>query len=60
MDAVNSVDTEVITASAEAEKARQAQEQQKAEEVRAQQAQTSQPVVKTASDVLGAYVNITA
>ena len=63
MDAVSSVDTDVIMANAEAERARQAQEQQRAEEARldqVRQAQVSQPVVKTASDVLGAYVNITA
>ena len=63
MDGVSSVDRDVSAANLEAEKIRLEQEMRRAEDARqeqARQAMASQPVVQTASDVLGVYVNITA
>jgi hypothetical protein len=65
MDSVGSVDMDVARASDEAERIRQLEEQRKADEARQAQIQQAQasasrPEVRTATDVLGTYVNLTA
>jgi len=74
MDSINPVDTDVAAAAADAERVRQAQEQLRAKELRnaqdsrnneeiqeaQRQASQPQPVVSTAPDVLGIYINTMA